>query len=144
MQALRDFLRTQVLLTNVLGEEIPPAVVVDDKPPPLLRADDPPIESGMSSSSDELASLVGLSLRRLREILNLPLPHPSVHGYEEVTAMARVHLSATEKVLNTQVRVDDNVLKRRVASTNARLLRELVEHEKHVRLESTVVDVAAS
>lgn len=134
---LRDFIRTQVLLTNVLGDDVPPALsVVEDLPPPLVLNETRPAE-GMASNSEDLASLVSLSLRRLREILSLPLPHPSICGYEEVTAMARVHLSATEKVLNTQVRVDDNVLKRKIASANAALLKELLVHEKTVRLEHT-------
>lgn len=107
--------------SNVFEEDLPP-------PPPA-----PPPEPGATfDNSRELAGLVEMSLTSLREILSVPLP--GAGDIDAWCAMARVHLSATEKVLNTQLRADDNVLKRRAISAMPKILRDLSEMEGRVPL----------
>lgn len=129
--AARDVVRASVEAWR-LNEGPALSVLMAELPPPVVTQKREEEATSPLSNSEALAGLVELSLTRLREILSLPLPDPKTTnvGYEEVAAMARVHLSATEKVLNTQVRVDDNVLKRRVASQHTTLLRELLLHEQ--------------
>ena len=112
--------------SNAFAEEMPP--------PPA-----PPPEPGATfDNSRELAGLVEMSLTSLREILSTRLPGPE--DIEAWCAMARVHLSATEKVLNTQLRADDNVLKRRAISAMPKILRDLSEMEEKIPL---TIDQAA-
>lgn len=102
---------------SVFDEDVPP-------PPP------PPEPGATFDNSRELAGLVEMSLTSLREILSVPLP--SSVDIDAWCAMARVHLSATEKVLNTQLRADENVLKRRAVSALPKILRDLTDMERQL------------
>lgn len=96
-----------------IDEMRPPAVPASEVPPPPSRLD----------NSRELATIVELSLLRTKEVLEMPMD-PAGEP-EESNARARVLLSAARTALQTQLRADSNVLKRRVTSAHTAMLRDL-------------------
>jgi hypothetical protein len=93
-----------------------------------------------------LDDLVTLSLDKLREILTLPLPTEVLTSLEHkdfasALALAKTQLAATERVLATQVRVDETRLKRRQADVLPRLL-EIIAEEKRLIAESKTIDTS--
>jgi hypothetical protein len=89
------------------------------RPPPAPSIPGTPL--GTKDNARELGDLVGVALGALRTVLEVPLPQTTV---EETATIGRLHISAAEKVLNTQVRVDDNLLRRHAIVQHEMLLAE--------------------
>lgn len=92
-------------------------------PPDVSVSADMPVPASRLDSSRELATLVDLSLLRTKEVLEMPMD--PCGEPEETNARARVLLSAARTALQTQLRADANVLKRRVTSAHTAMLRDL-------------------
>lgn len=88
------------------------------------------------NASDQLGSLVDMSLGKLREILSWPTVNPTCKLEIE---NVKLQLSAITQTLGAQLRVDDNRLKKQNVDMLPKLLAELREHEKR----QVIVDVAA-
>lgn len=102
----------------VTSLDLPPA----EMPPPA------PVAAPLDNSR-KLGGLVEKSLTALEDILDIDLPDHRTRAIEDVATVARLHLSATEKVLNTQLRADENVLKRKSVNAHGELLKQLREAE---------------
>lgn len=96
------------------------------RPPPLVVSDDDPAIAPVSAfdNSRELANLVEKALLRTNEVLSMPIDQVTAEP-DEQNARARVLLSAVRTVLQTQLRADDNVLKRRATTAHTKMLRDL-------------------
>jgi hypothetical protein len=97
-------------------------------------------------SSARLDDLTTLSLDKLHEILTLPLPREVLTSLEHkdfasALALAKTQLAATERVLATQVRVDETRLKRRQVDVLPRLL-QIIAEEKRLIAEAKTVDAS--
>lgn len=103
-------------------------------PETTLVADDTPLSN--LAASDQLGSLVDMSLGKLREILSWPTVNPTCKLEIENT---KLQLAAITQTLGAQLRVDDNQLKKKNVDMLPKLLAELREHEKR----QVIVDVAA-
>lgn len=97
-------------------------------------SDDMPLSN--LTASDQLSTLVDMSLGKLREILSWPTTNPSTKLEIENT---KLQLAAITQTLGAQLRVDDNRLKKQNVDMLPKLLAELREHEKR----QVIVDVAA-
>lgn len=92
------------------------------------------------TASDKLERLVDKSLDRLDNILELDM---NMYGDpEQQMAVVRAHLSAVEKILNSQIRVDQNRLRKQGSDTLLDVLKELKEQERKLSM-SSVLDLAA-
>jgi hypothetical protein len=110
--------------------------------PPARPVDD---EGDLLDGSSRLDDLVTLSLEKLREILTMPLPKEALTNLEHkdfasALALAKTQLAATERVLATQVRVDETRLKRRQVDVLPRLL-QIIAEEKAL-IEAKTVDAS--
>lgn len=100
----------------------------------LAAADEMPVSR--LTASDQLSSLVDMSLEKLREILSWPTVNPSCKLEVD---NAKLQLAAITQTLGAQLRVDDNRLKKQNVDMLPKLLAELREQEKR----QVIVDVAA-
>ena len=91
-------------------------------PPDVDRGDEVAAPASAFDNSRELAGLVQKSLVRTNEILDLDL---AGLDEEETNARARVLLSASRVALQTQLRADANVLKRKATQAHTKMLRDL-------------------
>lgn len=103
-------------------------------PEKTMAADDLPLSN--LTASDQLGSLVDMSLGKLREILAWPTVNPTCKLEIE---NVKLQLAAITQTLGAQLRVDDNRLKKQNVDMLPKLLAELREHEKR----QVIVDVAA-
>lgn len=92
-------------------------------PAPVVQADVAPVS--VFDNSRELAGLVEKALVKSGQILDLPIPDGRDAEPEEVNARARMLLSGIRTILHTQLRADDNVLKRRTTAQHSKMLNEL-------------------
>lgn len=105
-----------------------PASVLDVRHLPAWRVGRPVDETfSPLTASDKLERLVDKSLDRLNDVLDMD---PSDYCEEESQlGMVRAHISAAEKILNTQVRVDQNRLRKRQDDTLSDMLQQLRDRE---------------
>jgi hypothetical protein len=97
-----------------------------------------PVEDVTITSSDQLTSLLELSLRKHKEILMLE-PKPTDENY---VAILRIQASVCEKIMSTQTKVDENVLRARNDSRLGDILAKIQEAKKELNL--TVVVSSSS
>jgi len=105
-------------------------------PAPEAVMEDTNVALSDLNASDQLSSLVDMSLGKLREILSWPTVNPTCKMEIENT---KLQLAAITQTLSAQLRVDDNRLKKQSVDVLPKLLAELREHEKR----QVIVDVAA-
>jgi hypothetical protein len=86
-------------------------------------------------ASDELEAAIPKAFRKLNEILDLDL---NAQDEKEWQTLLRVQMTAVQTVLNTQVRVDDQRLRRRQSDNIPKLLEALARHEKSRRQPVTI------
>jgi hypothetical protein len=123
-------LEPETFTSNALGITI--ALPAPEKT--LAASDDLPLSN--LTASDQLGSLVDMSLGKLREILSWPTVNPTCKMEIE---NVKLQLAAITQTLGAQLRVDDNRLKKQNVDMLPKLLAELREHEKR----QVIVDVAA-
>lgn len=85
------------------------------------------LADGVFDASGGLETLTKLSLERLKEILELPVPVQELQEFGEkihrnVIAFAKIQLGAVERVLTTQTRVDETKLRRATVDALPKLL----------------------
>lgn len=85
------------------------------------------------TSSEALSGLVGKGFKKYNEILDIPLD-PADENY---TAIMRIQASACEKILSTQTKVDENVLRARSDSRLGNILERLAEAKKLLNITTT-------
>jgi hypothetical protein len=82
-------------------------------------------------NSTQLDELTRLTLVELRTILNLPIDpehlKPGNKHWRQALETAKLKVSVSDRILNTQVRVDETRLKARTVSKIPQLLQELLE-----------------
>lgn len=93
----------------------------------IVTTDDGEIEI---KSSDHLTSLLELALRKNEEILKLK-PIPADENYIQIL---RIQASVCEKILSTQTKVDENVLRARNDSRLGSILAAIQEAKKELNL----------
>lgn len=119
----RPHIRAMVATWRLGSDDYLRSVDFERPPPPapMTSADAPPVST--FDNSQELAGLVEQALLRTKEILTLPINNDSEES--EINARSRMLLSGIRTVLQTQLRADDNVLKRRAQTAHTALLRDL-------------------
>jgi hypothetical protein len=108
---------------------------------PRLPARPASDEADLLDGSAGLDDLVTLSLEKVREILLVPLPKEVLTNLEHkdfasALALAKTQLAATERVLATQVRVDETRLRRRQVDVLPRLLQIIAEEKRLIEAEA--------
>jgi hypothetical protein len=82
-------------------------------------------------NSGRLDQLTEMALIELRTILGVPLKvedlDPSSPQFKKAIELAKLKLGASDRILNTQVRVDETRLKARTTSRLPEMLQELLE-----------------
>lgn len=71
--------------------------------------------------------LIPLALKVHHDILSAPLPHHEDEGY---IPLAKIKLATAQSILSTQIKVDENQLKRRKQDDIMSILEELRDEEK--------------
>jgi len=97
----------------VLPDILPPAKAV-------------PVASTFDAAG-ELETVTDKAFKKLNEILDLPL---TTAEDKEFATLLRVQMTAVQTVLNTNVRVDEQRMKRRQSDNLGALLEVLSKHEK--------------
>lgn len=82
------------------------------------------------TSSDKLGSLLDKALKKYEEILDITVD-PKDDNY---CTLLRIQASACEKIVGTQTKVDENVLRARNDSRLGNILERLVEAKKRLNL----------
>lgn len=120
-------------------EEVDPSsvhsLVALPAPETVISSTDPNHLSNLTAS-DQLSSLVDLSLERLKEILGWRVMRPETKLEVE---QLKIQLSAISQTLGAQLKVDDNRLKKQSVDVLPKLLAELKEQERR----QVIVDVSA-
>jgi hypothetical protein len=105
-------------------------------------ADEPPFDV-----VNDLEDLTRLSLGKARALLEAPLavrdlgPQADRKRFDRALQLAKLQLGVVDRILTTQVRVDETRLKRRQVDVLPRLL-EIIEQEKRLIAEATTVDAS--
>lgn len=79
--------------------------------------------------SEKLARLTDKALDALEGVLDLPVPALSINP-EMTIAVSKLHIAASEKVLVTQSKVDEQMLKQKQTDQMSELLSRLEEVER--------------
>lgn len=97
--------------------------VLPDILPPARAA---PVASTFDAAG-ELETVTDKAFKKLNEILDIPL---TTAEDKEFATLLRVQMTAVQTVLNTNVRVDEQRMKRRTSDNLGALLEVLSKHEK--------------
>lgn len=108
---------------------------VTDEPPPLViapvRMPEKIVEKPLVlDASRELEDVTEQAFIKLKEILAMPLDKDD----EEFATTLRVQMTAVQTVLNTNVRVDEQRMKRRSSDNLGALLDVLNKHERKMTI----------
>lgn len=100
---------------------------VEDTTPQLPATQEPEQVVTIVNSVDEL---IPLALKIHLDILNNPLPH---HTDENYVAHAKLKLATSQSIFSTQIKVDENILKKRKQDDIMSVLKELRDEEQKQR-----------
>jgi hypothetical protein len=129
-----DYLKQAVLEPFDLLEEVEHGVPEAGFVLPFIpsMATTAPAKELALDASDDLEALVKKSMRKLDAILDLTLDQDD----EAFATILRVQMTGVQTVLNTQVRVDDQRLKKKQSDNLPKLLDALARHDKSRRADS--------
>lgn len=92
-----------------------------------------PIKEPTLDASDELEGLIQKAFAKTHEILDLSLGDAED---KEFATLLRVQMTAVQTVLNTQVRVDEQRLRRKQSDNLPKLLEALARHDRARRADT--------
>lgn len=119
----------------------PPALgALSALPLPAFDAAEVAKDKPALAPSEKLERLTGKALDSLEAVLDLPVPALSVNP-DMAIAVSKLHIAASEKVLVTQSKVDEHMLKAKQTDQMAEMLARLEEVERGLP-PAKLVDVA--